>query len=344
LRSQLISGLADIAVERGTLEVALDLAHRAVHKAREELARDPFAVIRVTSCRKAQAGILESLGRLDEAMALDAESMALNPEEIMMEAVVRLAKKHLAVAEDIEAERILRLWIFGPFPERPKLIRNTAVAIFCKPFTLLAELLEKKGTEEALEQAMILKKEVAHHMEEYEVKRAAALEEMREVAAEAVRQWRKDRIKAVGGKKKGAKGQKKKKGKKKGRKGKARSAGTRTTAAIEGAPAGGEVEGAAAVEGAADAEAEQEAQVEDSQPPEEEEEREDCAICFEALELEGDEDPWGGQGGEGQALVVLRCGHRFHEVCGDMWCAKCADKGWPVTCPGCRAPYVVVRG
>jgi hypothetical protein len=34
--------------------------------------------------------------------------------------------------------------------------------------------------------------------------------------------------------------------------------------------------------------------------------------------------------------VVLKCGHRFHAICGDMWCAKCADKGWGVTCPGCR--------
>jgi hypothetical protein len=77
---------------------------------------------------------------------------------------------------------------------------------------------------------------------------------------------------------------------------------------------------------------------------EEEEKREECAICLQDLELEDDEeDPWVDEGGEREALVVLRCGHRFHEICGDMWCAKCADKGWGVTCPRCRAPYVILR-
>jgi hypothetical protein len=39
--------------------------------------------------------------------------------------------------------------------------------------------------------------------------------------------------------------------------------------------------------------------------------------------------------------VILQCGHRFHAICGGMWCAKCAAKGWGVTCPKCRAAYVV---
>jgi hypothetical protein len=79
------------------------------------------------------------------------------------------------------------------------------------------------------------------------------------------------------------------------------------------------------------------------QPREEAEKREECAICLQDLELEDDEDPWCDEGGEGGALVVLRCGHRFHEICGDLWCGKCADTGWGVTCPRCRAPYALVR-
>jgi hypothetical protein len=82
---------------------------------------------------------------------------------------------------------------------------------------------------------------------------------------------------------------------------------------------------------------------EEAEEEAEEEAREGCATCLRDLELEDDEDPWGDEGGEGEALVVLRCGHRFHEICGDTWRAKCADKGWGVTCPACRAPHVLVK-
>jgi hypothetical protein len=169
---------------------------------------------------------------------------------------------------------------------------------------------------------------------------------------------REERSKAIekknGGKAKSkAKGKSKGKGKKKGRRGKAKGQGSLAAPAIEGGPprepVGGEHEAAAAVPGpgAAAAGVEQQAPVgEESQPPEEEEEEEvdmeECAICLQDLELEDYEDPGGDQGGEGEALVMLRCGHRFHAICGEMWCGKCADKGWGVTCPGCRAPYVPV--
>jgi hypothetical protein len=164
---------------------------------------------------------------------------------------------------------------------------------------------------------------------------------------EALRQWRDERIKAkddwMGDKGKGT--GKGKKSKKRGKKAKGKGKGKSSAAATQGnpplEPAGGKAGGAAAVEGAAAAEAQQQTQVEEShQLIKEEREREECAVCLQDLELEDDEDPWGDEGGEGEALVVLRCGHRFHKICGDMWCAKCADKGWGVTCPGCRAPYV----
>jgi hypothetical protein len=168
-----------------------------------------------------------------------------------------------------------------------------------------------------------------------------------------VRQWREERSKAregkseVGkGKGKGKKMGKKKKGKKKGKKGK--SKGASPAAAIEGEPphepAGGEAEGAAAGEEAAAADADGEhAQEGESQPPGQEDTREECAICLQDLQLEDDEEASGDEGEDGQALVVLRCGHRFHEMCGEMWCAKCADTGWGVTCPRCRASYVLVQ-
>jgi hypothetical protein len=56
-------------------------------------------------------------------------------------------------------------------------------------YITLAELLEQRGTEEDLAQARTLRDGIAHHLARHEARRAAA--------AEAVRQWREERIKAV---------------------------------------------------------------------------------------------------------------------------------------------------
>jgi tetratricopeptide (TPR) repeat protein len=327
--------LAQIAVERGDLEVALDLAHRAVNKAREGCLSDAKVADHMTFALNSEATILESLGRLDEALALDAEERALHPgENPGREALTRLATKHMAAGEDAEAEQILRACTRDMPDLWDELHTSKTLETVLKSPTMLAELLERRGTEEALAEARTLRDDVAQQMAKYEARRAAAWEEARAAAAEAVRQWREERIKASG--KKGGKGKGKKSGKKKGRKGKAKAKGASSAAVIEGEPprepAGGQAEGAAA------AAAEAEAPVGDSQPAEQEEEREECAVCLQDLEPEDDDE-----GGEREALVVLRCRHRFHQICGDMWCAKCADKGWGVTCPGCRAPYVVVK-
>ena len=56
--------------------------------------------------------------------------------------------------------------------------------------------------------------------------------------------------------------------------------------------------------------------------PDEYDENEDCAICFEPL-------------GTTQAIFQLSCGHKFHNNCLVNWCeAKQGD----ITCPLCRAP------
>jgi hypothetical protein len=253
--------------------------------------------------------------------------------------------KHLAAGEDVEAEELLRRCVYHQPPEDPThfLMGKTIEHAF-KPHAVLVELLQRKGTEEALAEATTLSDEVMQQLVEQEGARVRVLEETRVAAAEAVRQWREERIRATG-KKKGRKGKgkgKKKggKGKKKGRKGKGKDKRASCLSAIDGKPphepAGGEAEGAAA------AEAEQQTSGDEkAEEKEEESTREECAICLQDLELDDDEDLW--EGGEGEALVVLRCGHRFHAICGDMWCTKCANKGWGVTCPACRAPYLVVR-
>jgi hypothetical protein len=283
--------------------------------------------------------MLESLGRLDEAMARDAESAALNPGESHPDALRRKAVKHMAVGEDAEAERVLR-GCMSEIAERSHETDETDVT----PNTVLAELLEGRGTEEALAEAKTLRDGVAQHLAEFEARRAAALEEMRGAAAEAVRRWRGDRIKAKG-KKKGGKGKGKGKGKKKRKGGKAKGRRASPAAATKTGPSreagGGEV-AAAAVPGQQGPGGESQPQGEEEEEEEEEkDEKEECAICLQDLELEDDDEPWCDDGGEGEALVMLKCGHRFHAVCGDVWCAKCVDKGWGVTCPRCRAPYVV---
>lgn len=48
----------------------------------------------------------------------------------------------------------------------------------------------------------------------------------------------------------------------------------------------------------------------------------DCGICLETF-MEGDE------------LIRLPCGHRFHSACLDPWVRKCGD------CPFCRRGIVV---
>jgi hypothetical protein len=349
MRSQHLVLLSLIAVERGDLAVALDWALKAVQAAREEYATSRHALKYLLNSLAAKASVLDSLGHHDEALAVDAEREALAPAEPMHRAVLmRRAIRHIAQGEEAEAERLLRLRISDMGTEWAAVYSSRVIEKALRPHTVLAELLERRGTKEALAEAKTLRDAISQHRARHEARIAAALEETRAAAAEEVRQWREMRAKAMeqqmGGKKKG-------KGKKKGRKGKSKGKGKASSAAaaIEGEPPhepiGGEVDGAAAVEGAVPAEAEQQSQVGESQLPgeekekeeeeEEEEEREECAICLQDLELEDDDV-------EGEALVVLTCGHRFHEICGDMWCAKCRDKGWGVTCPRCRAPYVLV--
>jgi hypothetical protein len=79
VRSQILNLLAQNAFERGDLKVALDFAHRAAHTARELIPQDPAAAKALANCLIYEAMILESLGRLDEAMALDYEWSGYNP-------------------------------------------------------------------------------------------------------------------------------------------------------------------------------------------------------------------------------------------------------------------------
>jgi hypothetical protein len=159
-----------------------------------------------------------------------------------------LAMKCIAHGKDAEAERLLRRCLCaatGPLDRR--LTRKTIIEGDLKFHTILAELLERKGTEEALAEARTLRDEVEQKMTRHEERRIAALEETRAEAAEAVRQWREERIKAKNQERgaKGRGGKKKGKGKKKGRRGKTKAKGASSAAlpAIEGKaphePAGG---------------------------------------------------------------------------------------------------------
>jgi hypothetical protein len=323
-----LSLLAEVLVEKDNPEEALDFAHRAVDKARK---RHGDAHEYLPHCLRLKADILESLGRLDEALALDAEWRALKPGERHVCIDMRSAMKHMADGEVAEAERLLRRCACScPLPHGAhKKDSIKTIEAEKRPHIMLAELLEGKGTEEALAEARMRRDRVAQLFAAHKARRAAALEETRAAAAEAVRQWREERSKTRE-EKKGGKGKKKRK-KKKGKKGKAKGKGPAPATAVEGEepreqaggeakgttvaeaetegaspavategeqpydPAGGHAKGAAAVEGAAAAEIEQQASGGGSQPPaeEKEEEREECAVCLFELVAEDDEDPWG---------------------------------------------------
>jgi tetratricopeptide (TPR) repeat protein len=286
------------------LEVALDFAHRALCMARDEYATDPAALRYLIRNLKSEANILEGLGRLDEAMAHDRELEAINPDKIRFpEAWVRLALHDIAMGNDAQAEHLLRRLLRQHPVQSDELFTRKAIEAAHRPRVILAELLERRGSEEALAEARTLRDGVAQQLADYEARMAAEFEEMRGAAAEAVRQWREERIKARE-KKKGGKGKGKKGGKKKGKRGKAKAQGPLPAATIEGKSPRVPAEAEAEAEAAAAAEAERPAQGGEAEPREEEEEkaeeaREECAICLQDLELEDDEDPWG---------VVLRCG------------------------------------
>jgi hypothetical protein len=111
------------------------------------------------------------------------------------------------------------------------MVINETMKTTSKPHVVLAELLERKGTKEALAEARTLRDGFEQQLARYEAWRAAAFEETRAAAAEAVRQWREERIKAIV-KKKGGKSQGK--GNKKGKRGKGKGKGASSAAAFEG--------------------------------------------------------------------------------------------------------------
>jgi hypothetical protein len=71
--------LAQVAHKRGDVEAALDFARTTVQKARERCATDYLATTEFPVFLWLMANILGSLGRLDEATAMGAEWLALNP-------------------------------------------------------------------------------------------------------------------------------------------------------------------------------------------------------------------------------------------------------------------------
>jgi tetratricopeptide (TPR) repeat protein len=246
----MLSFLANCAIERGDLEVALDFAQRAVNKAREDHVGDPESASSLGFALMQKADILGWLDRPDEAIAADAEWRALNPSGgLHMGAAARLAMKLVAAGEDAEAEEILRGFMGDLGSDWNVAFSSKIIEAGVQAYTVMAEILERRGTEESLAEAKTLRDRIAGQLTRHEERRAAVFEETRAAAAEAVRQWREERIKAR--EKRGAKG--KKGGKKKGKKGKGKGKKKASSAlAIEGeaprVPAGGEAEAAAAVE------------------------------------------------------------------------------------------------
>lgn len=62
------------------------------------------------------------------------------------------------------------------------------------------------------------------------------------------------------------------------------------------------------------------------------EQEDDCPICLMVLEDTGV--------GPQKVYSLLNCHHAFHEVCLDLWIAKCQSKEVASTCPSCRSPII----
>lgn len=58
----------------------------------------------------------------------------------------------------------------------------------------------------------------------------------------------------------------------------------------------------------------------------------DCSICFGDMAVYDDDE----EENEQEKTVTLRCAHRFHVGCVDLWKTRCASKGLTITCPMCR--------
>jgi len=69
---------------------------------------------------------------------------------------------------------------------------------------------------------------------------------------------------------------------------------------------------------------------------EEEEEEEPCAVCLGAFEETEVVE-------EAMAVMILRCGHRFHRSCVGGWKMACRTKGTTATCPMCRGLLVEIH-
>jgi hypothetical protein len=93
-----------IAASRKDWEVALGFVQRGTREAREAYAADPeLGRSHLVLCLRAEADFLELVGRLDDAMAVDAECLALKPGEIGAKAMVRSATKCMAAGDDAKA-------------------------------------------------------------------------------------------------------------------------------------------------------------------------------------------------------------------------------------------------
>jgi tetratricopeptide (TPR) repeat protein len=132
-----ISSLLAVSVleRRGDKDEALRHAQRAVQTAREEYVHTTReeAVEALTRGLRTEALVLDSLGRLDEAVALDAEWQALAPGLKCADATVRRALKHREVGQYDEAEQLLRPVVYSMWLEWPKIHTSQMVESIQRP-------------------------------------------------------------------------------------------------------------------------------------------------------------------------------------------------------------------
>ena len=355
---QLLLQKARLLINRGQIKKAKLLTGRIEYFMDEVRKALGYQVSDVSRMALQFSAVLEAVGDLEGACAMDEEAM-VDAEKGMHEpavVVARKAKRLLGQGEKQEAARVLREYFdyfHGELEEGSiKMDAQDNEKHILAPLELLRDILlsEDEGTgpstsdELGRVQAAIDTVKTAS-----ERARVQMLEELRLLARggkkttkkmgrkemlEQVRSLARNRRKAT---KKGGK-KKRKKGKKKKKKGGKR----RSQDSTERADGSSGLEGPMAnmtLMGDESSEAVKAKEDEDDGPGEG-----ICGICLCDLEDEDDEEE-----DEDVALAcshhifhsaeALACSHTFHAVCLDLWASKCQEMNLEEICPICGGPF-----
>jgi hypothetical protein len=339
---ELLGLLAGIKRDQGKLQEALECARRGGREMALAIQHGQASVDSAGKYFIIEADILERMGRVEEAMEIDAiiSQGIRTTHRPTWGARVRIALALLQRCDYEGAEGALLELSAAHLEGGDRLLTSLdGPGVLMRAAELKIGLLKRKGTPDALQEARELEGALERMREALEARRRAALEEARDSVLQGREERRGERRTR----------RKKRRGKGGKRKGKGKGTGeiglggvtegvARLDVGEEAAGGGGAVVDepsvAAAVQQGAASTGEEglESGVAGQGGKEEEEE---CAICLTALEDNQEEDD---EADAFMDMATLGCGHRFHEQCIDSWVVSLARQKLDAECPYCRRP------